>query len=60
MLTINDLKIIDIAGREVYHQKINNQSQSNIDISFLNTGIYFLEIISNKRVVENKKIIIAR
>jgi len=35
-----------VIGNEVYHQAVNNSTQTNIDISYLCNGVYFYEISS--------------
>lgn len=42
------LKIFDIAGREVYFEKVNSVSTA-INIESFNSGIYFVEIITNDK-----------
>jgi uncharacterized repeat protein (TIGR03803 family) len=42
----SQLIITDILGNEVYHQAINNSTQSNINISQWSNGVYFYEINS--------------
>jgi hypothetical protein len=46
---ISTIKIQSAVGTEVFSGEIDNES-SNIDVSALSEGIYFLEIISGKEV----------
>ena len=49
--------ITDVLGNEVYHQPINNSSQSSIDISQLNNGIYFYQIKNDKETMRGKFVV---
>lgn len=46
-ININEVTIININGQSVFSKSINAM-QSQIDISTLNSGIYFLRVTSNK------------
>jgi len=39
-----ELQIIDITGKIVFTQKLQGETEYNIDISYLQSGIYFLKI----------------
>jgi len=49
-----DLRISDVLGREVYQKIINNSTQSTIDISNLNNGVYIYQLIGEKETVIGK------
>jgi len=50
----NQLIITDVLGNEVYHQAINNSTQSTINISQLSNGVYFYQLSNNKETVRGK------
>ena len=55
LLNQSSITISDISGKIIYHQKLNFM-QTILDVSSLNSGIYFLELLSdNKKQI--KKII---
>lgn len=57
-ITFNSEFIVsDAAGREVYTQTITNPSQSTIDISYLNNGVYFYQLTNNKESFRGKLVI---
>jgi len=43
-ITNYKLQILDILGREVFSDKITNENTHEMDISFLQNGVYFLKI----------------
>jgi uncharacterized repeat protein (TIGR03803 family) len=43
-LTNNELRITDVLGNEVYHQAINNSTQTSINISQWSDGVYFYSL----------------
>jgi hypothetical protein len=49
---INKLTVFDLIGREMAIS-----SQSKMNVNFLNTGVYILQIITNKGIVTKKFII---
>ncbi len=50
------INIFDLSGRMVYNSKFSD----NIDLSILKSGIYILQIIDNKGIKRQNKIIISR
>ena len=50
----SQLIITDVLGNEVYHQSINNSTQSTIDISNFSSGVYFYQLSNNKETVRGK------
>ena len=54
---IYDLRITDILGNEVYHQPINNSTQSTIDVSQWSNGIYFYQIKGDKETLQGKFVV---
>lgn len=51
----NIITLIDVNGKELINQEINNQSDfTEIDIRELNAGIYFLKLINNNKVQVQK------
>jgi len=52
--TINSFEIIDATGRVIRRENIDNSSQSNVNVSSLNTGIYFLRVgtLNNQTIVK--------
>ena len=53
-VTISSFEIIDATGRVIRRENIDNSSQSNVNVSSLNTGIYFLRVgtLNNQTVVK--------
>lgn len=49
--------ILDIQGREVLSQKINNSNRNEISVDYLNSGVYFVRVNQGSKQ-EIKKIII--
>jgi hypothetical protein len=47
---ISNISIVDMAGRMV----IQSAENKNIDVSFLNSGIYFLQANSNNEIIRTK------
>lgn len=59
---IEEIKIFDVHGREMYKKDLKNNSNTNniteLDISFLPTGMYWIYItIENERIIEKVKVI---
>lgn len=55
-----DLRIIDVTGRIVFFQQINNSTQSTIDVSYLSNGIYYWQMVSNNNISDKGKIAIIK
>jgi hypothetical protein len=55
-LTINNVEIFDFYGKNILSQTINRTPQTTVDISHLPSGIYFLQIHTEKGTV-NKKVV---
>ena len=53
-INISEISIIDFNGRVVINQKINGNSNLEINISELASGIYLLNINSNKGIITKK------
>jgi len=53
-----EITLIDMTGKKIINQEFNNQ-KSTIDVSNLENGIYFLQIINNKEVIKTEKIVIS-
>src|SRR5665213_170845 len=56
--TINDLRITDVLGNEVYHQasRLNRDNQQSmvINISQWSNGVYFYQLTNNKETFRGK------
>jgi hypothetical protein len=50
-LVINEIQIVDYTGKVL---SVSTNNLSNIDVSNLKTGIYFIKLISNKKVITKK------
>ena len=48
------LLIYDVLGQEVYHQPINNSTQSTINVTQLSNGVYFYQLTNNKETYRGK------
>ena len=55
--TIASIKISDVLGKIII-SKTSNQSTETLDVSGLNSGMYFVEIITEKNDKAIKKLII--
>jgi type IX secretion system substrate protein/BNR repeat protein len=49
-----DLRITDVTGREVYHQPINIQQSSNINLTQLSKGVYFYQLSNKDETVRGR------
>lgn len=54
------LEIIDVAGRRLLNNRINNSNVAKIDVSSFPRGIYLVKVTSAEGVVKTNKIIINR
>jgi hypothetical protein len=52
-----ELGITDVMGREVYHQPINNSTQTTINISQLSDGVYFYQLTNNTETNRGKFVV---
>lgn len=50
-----DIKIVDLPGKEVLHSSLLN-SKTEIDASYLNAGIYFLQLRREGKIIATRKI----
>lgn len=48
--TINEIRIFDISGKEIFNKTINYLTNTSIDLSSLISGTYFLQIYTDKGV----------
>jgi hypothetical protein len=55
---INEIKIIDLLGKEVKTLSSLNESVEVIDVSSMNKGIYLIQLIDDKNKVYTKKLVI--
>ena len=56
---IQSIKVMDISGQSVYQSEIPNpKSEISLDMTGYSKGIYFLQVMDEKKNVVNKKIII--
>ena len=46
--------INDAIGKEIYCQNIINSTQSTIDISYLNNGVYFYQLSNSNEILRGK------
>lgn len=52
--------ITDVTGREVYSQQLNRSTQSNINLTELNNGIYFWKLILGNNISDKGKIAVMK
>jgi hypothetical protein len=45
---INNIRIVNVIGKEITNIKVADLQKQNVDVSKLNTGLYFIEITTNK------------
>lgn len=50
------IRLLDMSGREVFSSSVNNQNSLNIDCSEFASGIYFVQMISENKTVFTDKI----
>lgn len=55
---ITNITIVDLLGKEVKEIPTLNSNNQTVDISELKSGIYFMSIFDNKKLIGYKKIII--
>ncbi len=58
--TIKEIKIMDVSGRICLHRDAAMEKQVTLNVSSLENGIYFLEILSGKNIRDIKKIVISK
>jgi len=54
---LTKIKLLTLTGKEVFIKKVNQPNEVLFDISSIQSGIYLLQIITDK-TTENKKLII--
>lgn len=55
-----EIVLFNIIGKEIHRQTLSGLGQNSrfeVDFSFLNPGIYFLSLISNRETIATKKIV---
>ena len=57
---IQEIRIFDISGKICLYRKIARTKQVTMDVSFLENGIYFLEILSGSGATEVIRIIVGK
>jgi hypothetical protein len=57
-INITEIKILDLLGKEVKKISISNNNVHTINISELNTGIYFISLFDNGKKIGDKKLIV--
>jgi hypothetical protein len=53
-LRIENIAVFDVYGRKLIEQKAESRKQNEIDISNLQTGVYFIKIITEKGIITKK------
>ena len=51
---ITNIEICDVFGRKIFEQKAESRKQNVMDISYLNAGIYFVQITTEKGIITKK------
>ena len=51
------LLITNILGEEIYHQAINNSTQTTIDVSQWSNGVYFYQLRGDKETLQGKFVV---
>lgn len=54
------ISIYNVLGKEVKKIKVENNNQTKINVSDLNSGIYFYNLSVNNKIVNTKKLIITK
>ena len=52
------LKIYDLAGKELYYERIDNRNSIIINSERWKAGLYFVSIVENNKTIETAKIIV--
>ncbi len=47
---IKELKVVDVLGRIIYTEKDKNEFRSELDVSYLSSGQYFLQLIGKNEI----------
>ncbi len=55
--TIENMRIIDLDGREIMNQKFVNSKTIQLNVSALESGIYFIEYFSKQRMKRNRFVV---
>ena len=55
--TIENMRIIDLDGREIMNQKFVNSNTIQLNVSALESGIYFIEYFSKQRMKRNRFVV---
>ena len=53
----NTIHIYNVLGELIYADNFNSKSNSQLNLGLLETGIYFIKIISDNQIVYSKKVI---
>jgi parallel beta-helix repeat protein/predicted outer membrane repeat protein len=59
-LNIKQIKLFDVSGRLRIHRDIVSEKQATLNVSSLENGIYFLQILSSKNGRDVKKIVVSK
>ncbi len=59
-LSIKRIRLIDISGKTIWHQKVVASKQVVIDISSFEDGIYFLEMLSESNARSIRKVVLKK
>ncbi len=54
------VRLVNVEGKECKKMEVSELSRISLEVSELKTGVYFLEIISNKNIKFNHKILITK
>jgi hypothetical protein len=52
------LRVLDVFGKEIIHQQINNSNNQQIDLSPYGKGVYFLQVINHNQESVVKKAVV--
>jgi hypothetical protein len=56
-VSANEIELMDLSGRKIFVAKIDNSYEKSIDLSDFSSGIYYLNVIMNEKLVEIVKIV---
>ena len=56
--TIDNMRIIDLDGREIMHQKFVNSNSIQLNVSAWKSGIYFIEYYSQQKIKRNRFVVL--
>lgn len=54
---INNIEVVDNAGKVVLNESINNKKETKLDVSNLKSGVYYIRALTSKGMVTEKLVV---